>query len=48
MTEYHMTRAFMIPKDPVTIGQTFQILDPPVPGIPPHLRQGFVRLNHIL
>jgi len=48
MTEYHMTRAFMIPKDAIMVSQILQILDPPIPGIPAHLSQGFVRLNHIL
>jgi len=48
MAEHHMTCALVIPKDTVAVSQAFQILDPPIPRIPAHLRQGFVCLNHNL
>jgi len=48
MAEHHMACALVIPKDAVAVSQAFQILDPPIPRIPAHLRQGFIGLNHIL
>ncbi len=48
MAEHHMACALVIPKDAVAVSQAFQILDPPIPRIPAHLRQGFIGLNHVL